>query len=241
MSEIVRKHPTSNCIKDKTGQTFGRLTVMHLDRVELVSNKRQAFWECYCLCGNTKIVSSNHLKSGATKTCGDCAWTMPEEEYYQTIVKERLMKKIHISESHCWEWSTPFNTYGYGLIHIKRKQLMAHIVAYRIYKGSTNGLCVLHKCDNPPCCNPDHLFLGTKKDNTQDMMRKGRGLVGEKNGQSKLTNLQAQEIRELAKTKQYTQKQIGLMFGITASTVNAIFNERSRKSIIRIAVGDDMN
>lgn len=53
--------------------------------------------------------------------------------------------------------------------------LGAHVIAYRIARGDTKNLQVLHECDNPICCNPSHLFLGTQKDNIQDMIKKGRG------------------------------------------------------------------
>lgn len=71
----------------------------------------------------------------------------------------------------CWEWTASRNGDGYGFSN----HTMAHRVSWEIHNGSIpNGLCVLHRCDNPPCVNPAHLFLGTKKDNAADMSAKGR-------------------------------------------------------------------
>jgi hypothetical protein len=76
----------------------------------------------------------------------------------------------------CWEWTASKNDHGYGRMTAGRGvNLKAHRVAYELHNGPVpDDKCVLHECDNPPCCNPLHLFLGTKKDNTHDMMAKGR-------------------------------------------------------------------
>jgi hypothetical protein len=75
----------------------------------------------------------------------------------------------------CWPWQSSANPKGYGThVRIDGEQL-AHRSAYRVWVGPIpDGLCVLHHCDNPICCNPKHLFLGDNNDNTQDMIRKGR-------------------------------------------------------------------
>ena len=91
-------------------------------------------------------------------------------------LKERLIDKLDMSGD-CWEFQGCRTDFGHGQISADRKniRLRAHRVAWEIWKGPIpEGLCVLHKCDNPPCCNPEHLFLGTKKDNTRDMISKGR-------------------------------------------------------------------
>jgi len=95
-------------------------------------------------------------------------------------------------ETGCWEWTASKNYFGYGRIGgeggRKGGTLKAHRVAWQIFYGTIPaGLCVLHKCDVASCVNPDHLWLGTKRDNTLDMITKGRGLRGQKNGHAKLT------------------------------------------------------
>lgn len=76
----------------------------------------------------------------------------------------------------CWPWQGSKNQSGYGLYHYMGKHTTAHRVAWQVFTGDRipNGLLVLHRCDNPPCVNPEHLFLGTNRDNTLDAIAKGR-------------------------------------------------------------------
>src|SRR5580692_2166289 len=77
----------------------------------------------------------------------------------------------------CWPWGGNHNAHGYGFLVIggRGKRVLAHRFSYEMHKGLIpTGLFVLHACDNPPCVNPAHLFLGTHKDNTRDSMEKGR-------------------------------------------------------------------
>lgn len=91
-------------------------------------------------------------------------------------VLERLLNKIEINDAtDCWIWQGGKNNIGYGMIRHDDKMRTTHRVSYEVHKGNIpKGMCVLHSCDNPLCCNPNHLRLGTHKDNTQDMIRKGR-------------------------------------------------------------------
>lgn len=112
-------------------------------------------------------------------------------------------------ENACWIWNGATDGSGYGQVKNLGKILKAHRVSYELYIGPIpEGLCVLHNCpegDNPACVNPNHLWLGTKLDNTQDMIAKGRDnfkcgqgattpLVGEENPASKLTEEQVIEV-----------------------------------------------
>jgi hypothetical protein len=83
-------------------------------------------------------------------------------------------KYIVDEETGCWQWIASKINIGYGIIKIKGKKVLAHRFAYEYFIGSINNLNVLHKCDNPKCCNPDHLFLGTQKDNMIDCKNKNR-------------------------------------------------------------------
>src|SRR6266446_2571111 len=101
-------------------------------------------------------------------------------------LKERFWKKVDIldgfaTDEDCWLWTAATDTKGYGIIHFKRKQYLAHRISYWIYKQycqsnllRTPEICVLHRCDSPACINPSHLFLGTVADNNKDMYNKKR-------------------------------------------------------------------
>lgn len=115
---------------------------------------------------------------------------------------ERYWSKVVVNEDGCWGWNGNLTTAGYGYMPVtspgtRQTTIGAHRISYEIHKGPIpEGLFVLHRCDNPPCTNPEHLFLGTPKDNMQDMARKGRSYSahGETSSRSILTNEQAREI-----------------------------------------------
>lgn len=102
----------------------------------------------------------------------------------------------------CREWRGTRDRHGYGIIKIRSgndaKTKRAHRVAWELINGAIpDGMYVLHRCDNPPCCNPTHLFLGTHADNMDDMKAKGRQASGEHHGRAKLTDGEVANIRGL--------------------------------------------
>lgn len=100
-------------------------------------------------------------------------------------LEDRFLQKVLKTEN-CWEWIGSKIPNGYGKIMVKiekkkYKYQYAHRVSYEIYIGKiNNNLCVLHRCDNPSCVKPEHLFLGTQKDNMEDRERKNRGRYSKK-------------------------------------------------------------
>ena len=125
--------------------------------------------------------------------------------YVDFTTKKRFWKHVDKrGENECWEWKAYCNSLGYGQIMVthpkSRCAQYVHRVSWIIHnKEIPLGMCVLHKCDNPSCVNPDHLFLGTRADNNHDMINKGRApdRKGERAPNRKLTSMEVKEIRRL--------------------------------------------
>jgi hypothetical protein len=141
-------------------------------------------------------------------------------------LKARLEERREHSENGCILYSMSLSKAGYGKMEYKRKTYLAHRVSYLIYKGPIpKGMHVCHSCDNRQCVNPDHLWLGTQKQNIQDMLTKGRDNY---RFSCKLSDSQVAEIRAALKLKE-SQTSIAKRFGVSPSYVSMIGSGRSRK------------
>lgn len=143
---------------------------------------------------------------------------------FDSIFIDRFNLKWKIVCSGCWIWTAAKMPKGYGQMKLPktRKQEYAHRLAYMIHFGEIpDGKHVCHKCDNPSCVNPDHLFLGTAWDNLNDMKIKGRHLYGEKNTQSILTDEAVRKIKQLISDGQ-SQSKIAAMFNVHQVTISKI-------------------
>lgn len=127
----------------------------------------------------------------------------------------------------CWPWEGALNEDGYGNFREGRTSVLAHRYSWELAHGSPGEMYVLHKCDNPRCVNPQHLFLGTQKDNVKDMMTKGRDtrLRGSKAPSAKLTEYQVQQIRALRGTMR--QVDIAAQFGVHQTAISAILRTKT--------------
>ncbi len=145
---------------------------------------------------------------------------------------KRFWNKVDRRESNeCWNWQACMTRLGYGLFWFSSKNRSAHRVAWILTHGEIpNGLHVLHKCDNPACVNPSHLFLGTQRDNIHDAIEKGRHKLpdnrGERCGTSKLTRTDVLEIRRLSGLGA-KQKKIAAMFQVSQSNISMIVNHKN--------------
>lgn len=134
----------------------------------------------------------------------------------------------------CWEWQRRSrHNHGYGTFRkTTYESVKAHRLAYELEIGPVpDGLEVCHRCDNPPCCNPAHLFLGSHADNLQDMRAKGRDARGERNGQAKLTDEVVATIRLRYASEAISQRALGREYGIGQSHVSDILGGRKRVHI----------
>ena len=111
---------------------------------------------------------------------------------------------------------------GYSIFWCDKKGVRDNRFSYIIhndFKEIENGLLVCHKCDNPGCINPNHLFLGTNQDNETDKVNKNRQAMGSKNGNSNLIEDEVDQIMKLIIDKKYTNKKISEKFNVSASCI----------------------
>jgi hypothetical protein len=123
----------------------------------------------------------------------------------------------------CWLWQGRRDTDGYGSHWTGRRNERAHRFSYTLHYGPIPpALLVCHRCDTPSCVRPDHLFLGTQRENRDDCTRKGRNATGERNGLAKLTTAQVAEIRARFAAGETNKAILGRVYGITGQNVGHI-------------------
>lgn len=212
-------------LRDLTNQKFGRWTVLHRAEKPLSSSQTGAYWMCVCECG------TNRVKRGAdlVKSGGSCG-CLKSEINSKTMKKMQMDKHGSISDrfhsrykktdNGCWTWIAHTDKDGYGILPTNSASIRAHRFSYELYIGVIpEELVVCHKCDNPSCVNPEHLFIGTVKDNCQDMLSKGRDkMVGSKNNKAKLNENDIKNIRNSTESYQ----SIAIEYNVSISTIKRI-------------------
>ena len=134
-----------------------------------------------------------------------------------------------LRDGECRVWSGYRNRGGYGRLSYRHEQWSAHRLAFTLANGPIPlGFQVRHSCDNPPCCNPDHLSIGTMEENNRDRVDRGRthlsGRSGEANSSARLTPDQVREIRQVYSEGRTSQAALAKIFGVSKQHVARIVN-----------------
>lgn len=195
---------------------------------------------CYCGCGAKTAMAIRSNKKRGDKVGYPVKYIKGHHKSESFLpIKERFWAKVKISGlDDCWEWQGLLigNTerkqkYGsYGIIKSNGKQKIASRVAWELTHGDMipDGYYVLHKCDNPPCCNPNHLFIGTHRDNMIDMMAKNRGRqninppTGTRQHMAKLNDEIVKYVRSVYKrgNAEFLAQQFGVTYPVMLKAIN---------------------
>jgi len=220
------------------GQKFNKLTIIEEDGHV---GKSYAY-KCKCECGTIREkVKWSELKRGKTKSCGcdypkgHCKPGKTTEQYHEHVRKELLCRINIVGE--CWEYIGQIDHNGYGRKTfgqgLEKRKRPVNQIAYILWKGEiSEGKFICHTCDNRKCFNPDHLWVGTCKENLDDMRKKGRANrpKGEDHHDSKLTEKDVIEIRKLRKMER-TLVELGKIYKVNPKTIESICKFKKWKHV----------
>jgi hypothetical protein len=202
---------------DRPARAIG-LCTLHYNRLKPIKNLKKCSVEnCVQLTAGKNGVCKEHyqefLRNGTIKS------------YERDPIEIRFKSKYKVDlNTDCWNWTASKDDCGYGYFLKDGRPHRAHRISYEFHKGPIpEGIEVCHTCDNPPCVNPDHLFLGTHKVNMGDMVNKGRskGTPGEAHNKAKLTDEKVLEIRRLFNAG-YSESALVKKFKVCQSTINRV-------------------
>lgn len=152
----------------------------------------------------------------------------------KTLISDRFFACVQKTDT-CWLWACYRDPHSYGRMSGEghsATHLLAHRVSWQLHNGPIpEGMFVCHACDNPPCVNPAHLFLGTALDNSRDMIQKGRGVRGERAGSARFTAEQIRDMRERYSRGDISQGQLAREYRTSTGTMNAILRRKTWKHI----------
>ena len=238
---------------DLTGQSFGRLTV--IKRAENKKDKR-TIWTCKCECGSILDVNAYSLKRGRTKSCG-CILVQNPQEYIKdrivinengcwiwqniilpsgygqgsrgnkSILAHRLSSESRIAKKKGVTKKRLLTIIPRGNL-CKIFNQRQWVKRYEVFNGEIPaGLCVCHRCDVRACVNPEHLFLGSHKDNSQDAVKKGRIKRGEERLSHKLSEKEVLYIRENYSLEKRNGAELAKKFNIDLSNIHCIIKRKT--------------
>jgi len=161
---------------------------------------------------------------------GFAAWSYSRKEILERFWARAEQPAI---ASACWIWRGAVKASGYGQMTVsltpKRKVVSAHRLAWLLINGEIGDMCVLHRCDNPLCVNPDHLFLGTILDNWNDCVAKGRAKLHLPNGRPRNTVLGLASVNEIRALHDggLLSEDLALRFGVTGRSIRYILSRET--------------
>lgn len=152
-----------------------------------------------------------------------------------TPVRNRLLARIVSTPSGCWEWQGYRTPFGYGTISLPGKRTVyAHRASWEVFRGAVpSGTCVLHSCDNPPCINPSHLFLGSRIDNNKDAVTKGRDAISKGTSGLPIGWKRMESRNRCPKGHRYSKKNTYFRPGTRARGCRLCRNEAARQHNLR--------
>lgn len=213
---------------------YGRISIGGRDGHTFTSSR--IAWELV----NGPVPSERRIRN----MCGNRLCCRPEHYKLSDDPATRFWSKVNRSSDPdgCWLWTGSINPDGYGMFGAAPYGAVspatgrgAHRVSWEMAFGAIpEGMAICHRCDNPRCVRPDHLFFGTPADNAADRSRKGRSFrasqnQGTKNGRAKLTEQDVQEIRRLHREHRWPTKDIAGHFGISDRSIHAVITKKSWK------------
>lgn len=170
---------------------------------------------CECGCGNPVNVVNGKPRR------------FIRNHHIRPFVERFWIRVDRSNENGCWIWKGDRSKKGYGQLKINGTNARAHRIAYKLEHGIIpDGLLVLHRCNNPSCVRPSHLYAGTPKDNSRDLQATGyqNTNAGSRNGQAKLNEYQVTEIRQRYAAGDVSQYELARLYSVSRSCIKDVVN-----------------
>ena len=183
-------------------------------------------------CHSVFEIKPSRVSSGRGRFCSRSCCTA-----WRNRFKNMPLGSFKKSANGCWLWLGGKDGRGYGVAWNGKHWEKAHRLYYKIFRGPIPvGLSICHHCDNPPCINPAHLFVGTQKDNVRDAISKNRFSYpkirpGHKNPNAKLTPNQVRAIRSRYSFRKCTSKQLGREYNVSPTVILMVVHRHAYKNV----------